>query len=153
MNDSPEQLTDGLMGDFLDESAELMRRLNDGLLQLDVAVKSEASSIATDQELLNDIFRAAHSLKGLSGMMGMKNINALTHKIENVFDAVRCGRLDVSSSVVDVSFQAIDRLDAMIELLKGSDSGEVECEEVFARIEQVLQAKSTEGSTSSDSIS
>jgi len=144
MNDSPEQLTDGLMGDFLDESAELMRRLNDGLLQLDLAVKSNASPIATDQELLNDIFRAAHSLKGLSGMMGMQDINSLTHKIENVFDAVRCGRLGVSSSVVDVSFQAIDRLDAMIELLKGSGGDEVECSEVFERIEQVLQSKSVE---------
>ncbi|MCE9608345.1 MAG: chemotaxis protein CheA [Planctomycetia bacterium] len=144
MNDSPEQLTDGLMGDFLDESAELMRRLNDGLLQLDLAVKSNASPIATDQELLNDIFRAAHSLKGLSGMMGMQDINSLTHKIENVFDAVRCGRLDVSSSVVDVSFQAIDRLDAMIELLKGSGGDEVECREVFDRIEQVLQSKTVE---------
>jgi len=148
MSDSSEQLTDGLMGDFLDESADLMRRLNDGLLQLDLAVKSEASPIATDQELLNDIFRAAHSLKGLSGMMGMHDINSLTHKIENVFDAVRCGRLDVSNSVVDVSFQAIDRLDAMIELLKGSDQAPIEYRPVLDRIEEVLQGGSN-GATSS----
>jgi len=142
MNESAEQLTDGLMGDFLDESAELMRRLNDGLLQLDHAVKSDSGPIVTDQELLNDIFRAAHSLKGLSGMMGMQDINALTHKIENVFDAVRCGRLAVTHSVVDVSFQAIDRLDAMIELLKGATDGEVECRAVFDRIEDVLKNRS-----------
>jgi two-component system chemotaxis sensor kinase CheA len=141
MNDASEQLTDGLMGDFLDESSELMRRLNDGLLQLDLAVKAENLPIATDPELLNDIFRAAHSLKGLSGMMGMHDINELTHKIENVFDAVRCGRLQVSHAVVDVSFQALDRLDAMVELLKGSGDAPIECQAVFDRIEDVLQGR------------
>ena len=137
-NDSCDPLTDGLMGDFLDESTDLMRRLNEGMLQIDQAVKCGESPVVTDEELLNSIFRAAHSLKGLSGMMGLQNINALTHKVENVFDAVRVGRLAVSRDVVDVSFQAIDRLDAMIDLLKGSEGGEVECQAVIDRIEQVL---------------
>ena len=57
MNETTEALTEGLLGDFLDESSELMRRLNEGLFQLDRAVKAETGPVETDQELLNDIFR------------------------------------------------------------------------------------------------
>ncbi len=140
-NDACDPLTDGLMGDFLDESTDLMRRLNEGLLQLDLDVKSGSNSASTNEELLNDIFRAAHSLKGLSGMLGLQNINALTHKVENVFDAVRSGRMSVVGSVVDVSFQAIDRLDAMIELLKSGENGDVAYTDVIDRIEVVLRGE------------
>lgn len=143
MNDTNDNLTDGLLGDFLDESADLMRRLNEGLLQLDQAVKSCVGPVVTDQELLNDIFRAAHSLKGLSGMLGFGDINALTHKVENVFDAVRDGRLNVSASVVDVSFQAVDRLDAMIEVLRSAGDTPVACGDLLGRIDDVLGDRPT----------
>ncbi len=136
-----DSLTDGLMGDFLDESTDIMRRLNDGLSQLDGFVK-HGETLGSDEELLNSIFRAAHSLKGLSGMMGFQDVNALTHKMENVFDAVRIGRLPITAEVVDVSFQAIDRLDAMIDVLKGNETGDVEFQGVLDRIEAVLQGTS-----------
>lgn len=144
MNDNTEPLTEGLLGDFLDESSELMRRLNEGLLQLDRAVKGETGPIETDQELLNDIFRAAHSLKGLSGMLGLGDINALTHKVENVFDAIRCGRLSISNTVVDVAFQSLDRLEAMIELLKSASDDSVDCNELCRRIDDVLHGRGDE---------
>ena len=128
------------MSDFLDESTDIMRRLNEGLLQLDQTVKLGVAPAPGDEELLNSIFRAAHSLKGLSGMMGLHDLNALTHKIENVFDAVRVGRIVASHDVVDVSFQAVDRLDAMLELLKAGEQGEVEFQSVLTRIEKVLES-------------
>lgn len=140
-------LTDGLMGDFLDESTDIMRRLNEGLLQLDEAVKSGVAAHSSDEELLNGIFRAAHSLKGLSGMMGLQDVNVLVHKVENVFDAIRCGRLEVTGNVVDVSFQAVDRLDAMLELLKSGEQGAVEYQAALDRIEDVLNARETEPAT------
>lgn len=134
-------LTDGLMGDFLDESTEIMRRLNEGLLQLDQAVKSGAAAHSSDEELLNGIFRAAHSLKGLSGMMGLQDVNVLVHKVENVFDAIRCGRLGVTGNVVDVSFQAVDRLDAMLELLKTGEQATVDYQSALDRIEDILTSR------------
>lgn len=146
-NAGADQLTDGLMGDFLDESTDIMRRLNEGLLQLDQAVKSGVAPHASDEELLNGMFRAAHSLKGLSGMLGLRDLNALVHKVENVFDAIRNGRLGITGNVVDISFQAVDRLDAMIELLKCGDQASVDYGSVLERIDDVLSARDLDAET------
>ena len=81
----------GMLGEFLDESDQLLGRLNENLLRLDALVQSEGTDDhpPCDEALLNEMFRSAHSLKGLSGMLGLSDINNLTHRLENVFDAAR----------------------------------------------------------------
>lgn len=133
-------LMDGLLGDFLDESAGLLQQLNNDLLRLDELIKAAAEPPAAAQhlDLLNEMFRAAHSLKGLSGMMRVDNVNSLTHKVENIFDAARNGTLLLTTEVVDLVFQAIDRLEGMIALLNDSSRGDVEYADVLSGIEQLL---------------
>ena len=86
---------ESMMADFLDESGQLLDRLNENLLQLDqwVDALADADDHHCDASLLNEMFRSAHSIKGLSAMLGLTDINQLTHKIENVFDAARKGSL------------------------------------------------------------
>ncbi len=86
-----DEMFDSLLGDFLDESGQLLDQLNDNLLQLDEWVQAldEDHKQRCDDELMNEMFRSAHSLKGLSAMLGLSDINHLTHKVENVFDAAR----------------------------------------------------------------
>lgn len=138
---SHDALMDGLLGDFLDESTGLLQQLNNDLLRLDELIKASVEPLAASQhlDLLNEMFRAAHSLKGLSGMMRIDNINGLTHKVENIFDAARNGTLLLNSEVVDLVFQAIDRLEAMVCLLSAPNGEAVEYTDVQAGIAQLLE--------------
>ena len=98
-----DDLLSAMLGDFLDESGQLLAELNDRMLQLDEWVRAlgDDHREPCDSELLNDMFRAAHSLKGLSGMLGLEDVYTLTHKIENVFDAARRNELTVNADVTE----------------------------------------------------
>jgi two-component system chemotaxis sensor kinase CheA len=138
---------DDLLGDFLDESAQLLDRLNENLLRLDEWVRGACQAAGPrrcDEQLLNEMFRSAHSLKGLSAMLGLGEINTLTHKIENVFDAARKEELNVDGEVVEVVFQSVDLLGCLIAALKEPEAGAVECRPVLDRIAGLLQGAGAE---------
>lgn len=142
-----DEMLESLLGDFLDESGELLHRLNENLLQLDEHIRNleaEEQPLAVSADLLNEMFRAAHSLKGLSAMLGLDQINSLTHKIENVFDAARRHELTLTSDVVELIFQAVDRVAGLVELLKDPDAEPVECDSIAESIQKVLQAAGAE---------
>jgi two-component system chemotaxis sensor kinase CheA len=115
-------------------------------LQLDEWVQSldEDHNERCDDELMNEIFRSAHSLKGLSAMLGLGDINNLTHKVENVFDAARKDELIITGDVVELMFQAVDRLVGQVDVLKEPDSEAVECESVLENIRDLLQSAGVE---------
>ncbi|NOY41849.1 MAG: hypothetical protein GXP26_08440 [Planctomycetes bacterium] len=130
-----------MLGDFLDESQIYLTNLNDNLLVLDELVGSlgDDETPQVDLELLNEMFRDAHSLKGLSAMLQLDDINKLTHNVENVFDAARDQTLVISTDVVDLMFKAFDRLAGMVEHLKDPSAGEAEYESIVEGIKQLLQ--------------
>src|SRR4029077_7087698 len=148
MSGDNSQVTDeffaDMLPDFLDEANENIGRLNEHLLQLDEQVKAADGADGFDAGLLNDMFRAAHTLKGLSGMLGLNHINTLTHKVENVFDAARNNELPITPKVVEVVFQSLDRLGEMLERLKDGQNDEVDCEIVIADIRGLLQKSGVE---------
>lgn len=114
-----DEMFEALLGDFLDESSQHLDRLNENLLLLDETLREQTEQSQTcDVEVLNEMFRAAHSLKGLSAMLGLTDINQLTHKVENVFDAARNGQLRIDREVIDLMFRAVDRLSAMVDALR-----------------------------------
>jgi two-component system, chemotaxis family, sensor kinase CheA len=93
---------------------------------------------------LNEMFRSAHSLKGLSAMLGLSDINHLTHKIENVFDAARKDELPLNCEIVDLMFQGIDRLGALVNVLKEPDGEAIDCDNVLEGIHRVLESAGVE---------
>jgi len=137
-----DEMFQDMLGDFLDESGQLLDRLNENLLRLDEWVRSQQGDPANacEEDLLNDMFRSAHSLKGLSAMLGLKSINSLTHRIENVFDAARRHELAVNGEVVELVFQGVDRLMGLVEALRDPSAEPVECESVVEGIRQLLQS-------------
>jgi two-component system, chemotaxis family, sensor kinase CheA len=145
--DNP-QVTDeffaDMLPDFLDEANENINRLNEHLLKLDEQVKAADGAEGFDAGLLNDMFRAAHTLKGLSGMLNLRHINALTHKVENVFDAARNSELPITAKVVEVVFQSLDRLGEMLERLKDGQNDDVDCELVIEDIQSLLKQSGVE---------
>ena len=91
---------------FIDESNEHLQSLSDQLMILE---KEPENS-----DTINEIFRAAHSLKGMAGTMGYKRMQNLTHDMENVFSEVRNGNMKVTSDLVDVLFQCLDALEEYV---------------------------------------
>jgi len=98
--------------DFIDEAEEQIRILNDGLLSLE--------KDKTNEEIINEVFRAAHTLKGGSGLVGFDKMTELTHSLESIFDLIRDKKFALESEHLDVMFEV---LDVLMELMGEVDSG------------------------------
>ena len=105
--------TNQYMDMFLDESHEHLQSLNDGLLGLE--------DNSGDLSILNEIFRNAHTLKGMSATMGYNKIAELTHEMEDVLDMLRKEQLAVSGDIIDTLFKCIDSLEQMINNVANGD--------------------------------
>ena len=81
---------------FIDETNGHLQTLSDSIMQLEKEPENK--------DVINEIFRAAHSLKGMAGTMGFKRMQRLTHDMENVFQEIRSDRMKVTSSLIDVLF-------------------------------------------------
>ena len=95
--------TNQYMEMFLDESREHLQSLNDGLL----ALENDPEEVS----VVNDIFRNAHTIKGMSATMGFTKIAELTHDMENVFDLLRTEKMKVNDDIMDTLFKTIDSLE------------------------------------------
>ncbi len=91
---------------FIEESKEHLQACNENLLELE--------KNPSDLRIVNEIFRSAHTLKGMSATMGYEDTADLTHKMENVLDAIRNEKIVVSTAILDVVFTAVDHLEAMV---------------------------------------
>ena len=103
---------------FFVESAEHVETMETGLLELE--------DHADDVDLLNRIFRAAHSIKGNAGMFGFTEIGALTHRMENILDLLRNKEMVATKQTVDILLQALDVLKELLEVAQGGGSIDVE---------------------------
>ena len=131
---------DDLHGDFLDESGQLLDRLNENLLYLDQWVRARHGQPPErcNDDLMNDMFRAAHSIKGLSAMLGLQDINCLTHKIENVFDAARTGQLYFCPASVELLFQSLDALSHHIDRVRHPHEDRMDDSAIVDKIQEFL---------------
>ncbi|MEH6936996.1 chemotaxis protein CheA [Bacillus sp. JJ664] len=111
---------------FIDESREHLQNINENLLGLE----KEPTNLA----IVNEIFRSAHTLKGMSATMGYEDLASLTHQMENVLDAIRNNKISVSSSILDVVFQSIDDLEAMVESISTGGEGKRDVKEVVLKL-------------------
>ncbi len=89
------------------EAAEHLQSMNEALLNLE---KDPENS-----ETINVMFRAAHTLKGMSATMGYTNIKELTHEMENLMDRVRKNEMKLDSAAIDILFECLDTLEKMVE--------------------------------------
>ncbi len=116
---------------FIDETKEHLQSLNDQLLILE----TEPENVET----INEIFRAAHSLKGMAGTMGFKRMQRLTHDMENVFSEIRNGNMKVTADLVDVLFKGLDALEAYLSNIQESaDEGTENYEDIISQLNNIL---------------
>ncbi|MBD5136372.1 MAG: chemotaxis protein CheA [Lachnospiraceae bacterium] len=116
---------------FIDETKEHLQSLNEQLL----IIEKEPENTDT----INEIFRAAHSLKGMAGTMGYKRMQKLTHQMENVFSEIRNGKMKVDANLVDVLFQCLDALEEYLDCIQESaDEGTNDNEPILKQLEAIL---------------
>ncbi|MCY9224335.1 chemotaxis protein CheA [Bacillus haynesii] len=123
---------------FIEESREHLQTCNEKLLELE--------KNPTDLQLVHDIFRAAHTLKGMSATMGYEDMAHLTHSLENVLDAIRNEEMTITSEWMDVMFEALDDLEAIVlSIIEGGD-GKRDVSEVCAKLDVTGASKETAAS-------
>ena len=124
---------------FIDESKEHLQNLNTRILELE----QEPGNMET----INEIFRSAHTLKGMAGTMGYKRMQNLTHNMENVFSEVRNGAARINSTVVDALFQCLDALEEYVaNIAAGGDEGDNDNSAIIKIFNDFLDSKGEEGS-------
>ena len=135
------EITPELLAGFLDEAPEYLDMLDVGLMEFESKAEAGALSLdsAEDQERMNTMFRAAHSLKGLAAAFGFEKIKELTHRMETLFDHVRMGKRSLTVESFEVLFGVFDRLKALIEELSEGSEGDVKIDDVLAALDEVLK--------------
>ncbi|WP_096186976.1 chemotaxis protein CheA [Evansella halocellulosilytica] len=114
---------------FIEESQEHLQAINEHLL-----------SFEKDHEnltLVDEIFRSAHTLKGMSATMGFEDLASLTHQMENVLDAVRNKKISVTEDIIDIVFDAVDHLEKMVTSITEGGDGKLDVSHVVAQLEKV----------------
>ena len=126
--------TNQYMDMFLDESREHLQSLNDGLLGLE--------DDAEDLSILNEIFRNAHTLKGMSATMGYNKIAELTHEMEDVLDMLRKEQLAVNGDIIDTLFKCIDSLEQMINNVANGDPEDlIDVSDLVAKLTAIMRGE------------
>ncbi len=119
---------------FLDESKEHLQNLNTSVLNLEQDPENA--------DTIGEIFRAAHTLKGMAGTMGFKRMQNLTHDMENVFSEVRDGNLKVNAGMIDVLFRCLDAIEGYVTIIgETSDEGDNDNEPIIKELNDILAGK------------
>lgn len=108
--------------EFISEAQEIIEGLARDLLALDAALKKPKGSGTHDHELINDAFRAVHTLKGLSSLFGVTRMSTLSHHLEDLLDDLRLGRIELTPKVLDVLFRAVDVYGQILAALRSGQS-------------------------------
>lgn len=114
---------------FLEESMDNLQTLNQALLQLE----QEPDNV----EKLNEIFRVAHTIKGMAATMGFNGMAQLTHKMEDVLSEFRNGELKATQEVVTVLFKCLDTLEQMVDIISNGEEKELPVDELIQSLETI----------------
>lgn len=123
---------------FIDETKEHLQSLNEHILVLE---KEPDNS-----DTINEIFRAAHTLKGMSGTMGFTRMQRLTHDLENAFSEIRNGNMHVTPGLVDIMFRGLDALEAYLDVISSEgNEGTEDNEDIIQDLDAILKEQGGEG--------
>jgi two-component system chemotaxis sensor kinase CheA len=122
---------------FIDESREHLQALNDNLMNLE--------SSPEDISIVHNIFRSAHTLKGMSATMGFEDLASLTHEMENVLDLVRNSKLKMDSFIFDCIFKSLDSLESMVEDIIQGGTGKADVSTIVIAMKSIVSGEYLKG--------
>lgn len=123
--------TSQYMSMFLEESLDNLQTLNESLLELEQNPE--------DVDKVNEIFRVAHTIKGMAATMGFNDLAELTHKMEDVLSEFREGELRVTQDVVTVLFDCLDTLEKMVDLVQEGSDEKVDIESIMSKLAYIKE--------------
>ena len=119
---------------FIEESKEHLQNLNQCLLDYETNTEK--------LETVNEIFRIAHTLKGMSATMGFETIASLTHKMENILDGIRSHKLKTTPEMVDILFEGLDILEEEVKSIETTGKEKViDIQNIIARLDNIENPK------------
>ena len=138
MSEYVAEISEELMAGFFDEAPDYLEILDDGLMAFEEKVNAGSFSLQAeeDQARMNEMFRAAHSLKGLGAALGFDKIRDLTHLMETLFDHVRMGKHSLDQTAIETLFGVFDKLKELAE----PPEQPVSIEESLAKLQAILSA-------------
>ncbi|MDY2922133.1 MAG: chemotaxis protein CheA [Eubacterium sp.] len=117
---------------FIDETKEHLQSLNEHILVLEKEPEND--------DTINEIFRAAHTLKGMAGTMGFTRMQRLTHDLENVFSEIRSGNMKVNPKLIDILFRGLDALESYLDVISSEgNEGTEDNEDIINDLNAVLE--------------
>jgi two-component system, chemotaxis family, sensor kinase CheA len=119
-----------MLQEFITEAGEHLDEMESDLLQLEVEPEN--------QEILNDIFREVHSVKGAADYVGLEKISELSHKLENLLEIIRKGKITVNNQVINILIEARDRMTLLNHDLETTKAENAEIQDIVQRIQQFL---------------
>lgn len=122
---------------FLEESNEHLQAINDHLLKLE----NEPENI----QVVGEIFRSAHTLKGMSATMGFVDIADLTHEMENVLDHLRTEKIAVTTNLVDVLFESVETLEEMVASIREGGDGKKDVSVLVSSLDRMEKGEAVGG--------
>ncbi|KRE83169.1 chemotaxis protein CheA [Paenibacillus sp. Soil766] len=129
---------------FIDESKEHLQSLNENLLNLESNPK--------DISIVHNIFRSAHTLKGMSATMGFEDIAALTHEMENVLDLVRNSKIDMDPYIFDCIFKSLDSLESMVEDIIQGGTGKADVSPIVTSLRSIVTGDYKKGQVATTTV-
>ena len=125
--------TSQYMNMFLEESMDNLQTLNESLLELE--------KNPNDVDKINEIFRVAHTIKGMAATMGFNDIAELTHKMEDVLSKFRDGQLNVTQELVTVLFDCLDTLERMVSNIEDGTDSNIDIDAIIKSLHNISKVK------------
>ncbi|HZJ57618.1 MAG TPA: chemotaxis protein CheA [Clostridia bacterium] len=127
--------SDKYIGLFVEEAKEHIQILNDNLLRLEAEANNE------NVEPLNEVFRAAHTLKGMAGTLGFGKITDIAHAMENILDEIRNQNMGINASIIDILLECTDAMEELIlDVSRSGDEGPQEISELLLKLNKPMHS-------------
>ena len=123
--------------EFIAEAEEILELISKNLLTME----ESQDRLSPHPDIINAIFRGVHTLKGIAGMMGFNNITELSHTLENMLDAMRMGKLTLTSVVIKLLFESTDMLRKLIENVSRDGNDNIDTSRLLSDIVNTLKKK------------
>ncbi|WP_456329579.1 chemotaxis protein CheW [Archaeoglobus sp.] len=117
--------------EFIQEAREYLDIMNQNFIKVEKG----------DLDAINEIFRMAHTIKGMAGFMGYKNLEELCHKLESAMGKVRDGEIEVTEELIDVMLKAVDAIEEMIDRIEDEDNDNVDVEHIIQALTNLVDAE------------
>jgi two-component system chemotaxis sensor kinase CheA len=120
---------------FIEESKDHLQSINEELLKLETEPENTA--------IVNEIFRSAHTLKGMAGTMGFEDLASLTHEMENVLDLLRNSKLKITSEIMDIIFTCVDFIEKMVYSIEQGGEGKENVKDIVYQLKKIQNPSSS----------